>query len=307
MAKCVGLWNTCSRSPQKAEKIYGVIERQLPHPGTTRWNSLFDSLKCLLDTGEKLNRVFDAVGASKPTQRELEFLKEYVQVTQHLAKALDHLQGEKFVFLGDLLPMLRGLLVRERKLLGTLVHATAFAQKIIDSIQGRFSNALNVDQKNPSDFLIATISHPFHKLTWILDEDVSELTRSFVEIVIQNVPGSTKLSSTASSPKRNEDEDDDFFGYGNKDVKLTPIVSTADKVKMEVMNYLEDSRRDLKVLLEYPNVRRIFMKFNTTLTSSAPVEREFSTAGLILTPRRCRLGDETFNKLVFLKCNKFYW
>ena len=46
-------------------------------------------------------------------------------------------------------------------------------------------------------------------------------------------------------------------------------------------------------LLDYPAVADAFRKSNTTLPSSAAVERLFSAASQVLTARRCRLADET--------------
>ena len=40
------------------------------------------------------------------------------------------------------------------------------------------------------------------------------------------------------------------------------------------------------------------------MAESAPVEQLFSVAGKVFCPERCRLKDTTFQKLMFLKCNK---
>ena len=67
-----------------------------------------------------------------------------------------------------------------------------------------------------------------------------------------------------------------------------------------MLRYLEE-KSDLK---NFPTILSIYMKYNTILSSSAPVERLFSTGGQILTPRRNRLTDSNFEMLLFLKKNK---
>jgi len=49
-------------------------------------------------------------------------------------------------------------------------------------------------------------------------------------------------------------------------------------------------------------VKKVFFKFNTLIPSSAPVERLFSGAIQVLTPRRNRLEDKTFEMLLCCKC-----
>lgn len=73
------------------------------------------------------------------------------------------------------------------------------------------------------------------------------------------------------------------------------------------LKYLQDSSRDLGMLNNHPAVKSVFLQFNTTIPSSAPVERLFSTGAIILTKRRNRLSDETFEKLLLLKINKDFW
>jgi len=58
------------------------------------------------------------------------------------------------------------------------------------------------------------------------------------------------------------------------------------------------------VLFRYLAVAKVFIKHNTTVPSSAPVERLFSQAALILTTRRNRLSDHMFETLLLPKKNK---
>lgn len=59
----------------------------------------------------------------------------------------------------------------------------------------------------------------------------------------------------------------------------------------------------MECLSKYPAVKETFIKFNTPLPSSAPVERLFSYATMVNLPRSHKLSDELFEKRVVLKSN----
>ena len=57
------------------------------------------------------------------------------------------------------------------------------------------------------------------------------------------------------------------------------------------------------MLTDYPSIKQLFLRYNSILPSSAPVERLFSFGGMVNTPKRQNLGDELFEMLVLLKVN----
>lgn len=70
----------------------------------------------------------------------------------------------------------------------------------------------------------------------------------------------------------------------------------------EFLSFLNSSCvTDLKYLNNYPLVKKIFLKYNTILPSSAPVERLFTYATLLDLPKFNRLEDDKFEKRILLK------
>ena len=76
------------------------------------------------------------------------------------------------------------------------------------------------------------------------------------------------------------------------------------KLDVEVRRFLNDADYKLVCLNRFPNVKKLFLHANTTVPLSAAVERLFSFAGMIFSPRRNRLSPETFRNLVLLKANR---
>lgn len=71
----------------------------------------------------------------------------------------------------------------------------------------------------------------------------------------------------------------------------------------EIAAYLTDEDQNIESLHNHPIVKKLFMKYNTALPSSAPVERLFSFAGIVNRSRRQKLSDTNFEILVLRKAN----
>ena len=61
------------------------------------------------------------------------------------------------------------------------------------------------------------------------------------------------------------------------------------------------------MLYKYPNIKKLFMRYNTMLPSSAPVERLFSMAALVLTGKRANLSDTLLEHLILLRIYRNLW
>ena len=88
-----------------------------------------------------------------------------------------------------------------------------------------------------------------------------------------------EMSSERASPLNKKADDGDFLTF---EVVENTTVST----------YLPCPPGSLATLDGFPMVKKIYMKTNTILPSSASVERLFSCAGLVFTPIRCTISDD---------------
>lgn len=157
-AKRKSVWNKQGQSVLAAESIKEKLGRYFPVPNTTRWNSLYDTMRFIDDTPKfKIDAVCDVLSLPRLQRNDTVFIAEYCQVClrclfsiirvnnplhlisfyptmKGVARTLDILQGEKYMFMGALLPTLQSLLrhlhsMPELMFCGPLVKALKLAVK----------------------------------------------------------------------------------------------------------------------------------------------------------------------------------
>jgi len=150
------------------------------------------------------------------------------------------------------------------------------------------------------DALLAAVSCPKFKLRWLRDAGRRERVKELLIAECRRATTDTAQSSASvpSATTSASQGEMDFFTF-----EAEPEETYS--AENEVMDYLR-SAYDLQVLHQFSNIKKIFLKYNSPTPSSAPVERLFSLGGLVLTPRRNRLSDKRFEKLLLMRYNHWF-
>uniref|UniRef100_A0A667WTV6 HAT C-terminal dimerisation domain-containing protein n=1 Tax=Myripristis murdjan TaxID=586833 RepID=A0A667WTV6_9TELE len=283
-AKCTALWNKTSKSTLAAEVVSEVVTKKLLVPCTTRWNSFYDAVARIVEIPmTDLSAISDRLQLKSISDRELHFLKEYCATMKPLTVALDILQGEDNCYFGTLLPTLETLMSKTLEVKDSLTVATGLPKAIVQAIKRRFASVLE-----SSDAMLAAVTLPKFKLRWLRDQRKKEMIKGILVAECHKfVPGSSK------------DKEQDFFSFEDDDEHFA-------SVETEVMSYLKTAETGMEILQQFPTIKEICLKKNAAIPSSAPVERLFSLGGLVLSPKRNRLSDQRFEKLLLMRYNHWF-
>ncbi len=102
------------------------------------------------------------------------------------------------------------------------------------------------------------------------------------------------FSTGVTEPTTSTAIEDLFFKYS---------ATTNNDTGSKALVYLSDSNTSINMLQNHPEIKPTFLRYNTVLPSSAPVEHLFSADAIILSKKRHRLRDDLFEKLLLLRQN----
>ncbi len=179
-AKLQAVWNLYNRSPKFADSFKAKFETEqkgLLTPNATRWNSTFDAVKrfkeFLVQDQQAMEALLTEAKVKPLVQSEISFISEFLRVMGPVAEALDYLQGEKYMYLGYLVPTIKSLmrLLSERK--EEVLVCKPLATALLHGVKNRFSSQLEDRQ-----MIVAAVYLPVFKLDWLHDDrDTQETAR----------------------------------------------------------------------------------------------------------------------------------
>lgn len=324
MSKCRTLWNKQNQSVQVSEVITRSFGKKFVTPNQTRWNSVYDSVECLLGMIEaygdlkEFNKVITEhpIKLQKFTHNDVDFLKLYQNVMEPVAEGLDKLQAEKEAYMGCFLPII--CLITDD--LQTKAEDENFTQvwplckALLSGMKKRFEQVkLNLD------YQLASAFHPKFRVEWMnkfLSEDIaSNVVRKMKSLVLEELKKVNKKAQEeieTEETKKTSPEDKGKGWYSkltkgsknsgdNKDIHLKKKANTMVEAWIESSS--ETDHYHDSVFMCEPALTNLFIRYNTGIPSSAGVERMFSIGKLILRDNRSRLSDKSFEKLMFMKGN----
>lgn len=300
LQKCNILWNK-SDQLKSVEIIQNILGHGLNKPDEIYWNNFYVSLKQISSIKEKNAKLHIALGLKNPLRdQEFQYIEEYLSCTKPIAEALDILQKESNTYYGILLPTLLALRNNLQKLTRKdFVFCKPLSEVFIESVEKRFDVFFNISSHSTQaeNAIIAALCYPRFKNKWLSCFDPRHHSR-LRNLFLVTVSKEFNTKAVPNDKTSNELKEDDFYNFDSDPSRSEPQSKAEDLIE----RFFADGNRDLNVLERYPEIKNIFLKYNTPLPSLGPVERLLSPANITTN----YISDDMFEEKVVLKANLNY-
>lgn len=166
-------------------------------------------------------------------------------------------------------------------------------------INARFGDLFEFNSQN-REYILSTLSVPAIKADFIENDNDFAFAK---QLLISECKKMKSDEPNVEVMENSETNSNKFLvSFASRRAIRTNSIDSV--IESDVTKYLGESDTSYDVVNKYPLIREIFYQHNTTLSSSAAVERVFSHSLLIFTPRRNRFSDDNFEKTIFLKLNR---
>lgn len=303
LEKCYILWNE-NEQLKSAEIIQNILGHALNKPDETCWNNFHISLKQISSIKEKNAKLHITLGLKNPFRdQEFEYIEEYLSCTKPIAEALDILQKESNTYYGILLPTLLALRNNLQKLTrNDFVFCKPLSEVLIESVEKRFDIFFNISSYSTQaeNAIIAALCYPRFKNKWLSCFDPRHHS-GLRNLLLATALKEFSAKAAPSDKTCNDLKEDDFYNFDSDPSRSEPQSKAEDLIE----RFFADGSRDLIILERYPEIKNIFLKYNTPLPSLGPVERLLSHANIIHCLSTNKVSD-MFEQKVVLKANLKY-
>jgi hypothetical protein len=323
----------------KSTKIADLLDELNKHVhkmNITRWNSEYMLIKSVLSIGkndlELITKLMD--NPIQFSNNDLIILEEIIDILEPFYEISIKCQAEMIVTVSLVVPAIVHLITHLRDIKEILLFCAKLVEQLQSSIEKRFAgiinrlNQENVEENDPFNdplYFMAAVLDPSFKFYWIrdlkllanvehrlkqniiqliLDEISKDVTTTLTQLSDQSssLPAATLYLSSTSKLKRRK-----LFIYNDNHDDSNHMATALDPT-IELEAYLNEPIRskfsEYWLHSQMNSLKKLVLRIFSVQASSAPVERVFSHAGLILSSRRTNMSEQLFKDLVFLKVNQ---
>lgn len=295
MSKLYTMWNKCHHMQVGMGCAEEVGRMALVVPNVIRWNVEYCAIQKIVSLSEReLTELCARLEVSRLQPEEMAFLKEYVTVFHPLAFALELFQAEQKCYFGLVIPTVLSLKTKLNEHKDAANYFGDVINAIVVAIDLRFRELFSSTEAK-----VATATTPQFRLWWMAASEREEMC-TLLSTMASQVDLSVITDGASAESLPTIQSEDDFFNYGP--VKPPPQVQSRT-VTEEIKKYVEGTGKNLECLQDFPRVKQLFLKYNTMLPSTAPVQRLFSQKGNLVNCQRNILTDGYFERIQLLKYN----
>ena len=308
------------------------MNSKIARMNVTRWNSEFLLIRSIAAIGKTDLEVITS-SMENPVKffsNDLTILDEIIEILQPFYEISIKCQAESAVTASMVVPSIAHLIGHLRDVKAEIAFCVKLVQQLETSIHVRFAGITDrlyqIDPTENSPFndplyFIASVLDPQFKFHWVRDlkrpvQSENRLKQHIIQLIIDEGKNDSKqcsnttdaaaahMSSSHDTPKAKRRKlfhyDQDIMGDASETTVLDPAIELDsylnDPIRTSFSQYWSHS--PLNILKKM--VQRVF----SVQASSAPIERVFSHAGLILSSRRTNMSEHLFRDLMFLRVNQ---
>lgn len=342
LEKCESLAELAHKSSKIAD-ILDQINKHINKPNITRWNSDYMLIKSILAINRNefetiLNLTENLLQFSS---NDFIMMEEIIDILEPFFQISLKCQADKVITISLVVPSIVHLLCHLRSMRDNLSLCHEFVEQLRCSIEKRFAGIIHRlydqdvkidDPFNDPIYFMTTILDPTFKFFWIHDLHLpmnleNRLKQNIIQLILDETSKDLQLktTSTHSSNETNLSSGitstngikkrmklfvyDEKY-YNRQHATTTTMSSIISSPSLELESYLNDSMvrtafSDYWLRSPLISLKQLVTRIFSVQASSAPIERVFSHAGLILTSRRTRMNEQLFRDIVFLKANQY--
>lgn len=330
LLKCIQLAERSCKSTKIAD-LLDDIGKTVNRSNMTRWNSEYLLIKSIIGLGKKtIDEITDIINDNelKFNNNDFIILQEAVDLLEPFAEITSRIQADSVVTVSLVVPSVVHMIDHVNNIKPHLSFLKKMCIQLEQSINKRFAGIVkrlsqqSVATNDPfsdSIYFVCAVLDPEFKFYWLSQMKYkssveSQMKQSLIQMILEECEHSidTSLSSTFMVNNDNTQSIDTSIKKKRKlfhyDDDSSVSVDSTRNPMYEINAYLNDPTR-LRFSSYWKNsslcsLKTVIKRIFSVQASSAPIERVFSQAGLIMSPRRTSMLEEVFKSLVFLRVNQ---